>query len=102
MNIDGLEPTAQTDGIVLNVQAHPGAKKNEIKGVQNGALKVSVTQAPEKGKANRVLAELLAKSLGLKKSQVSLLSGETSGKKRFLFREISADDLLERLAHLPD
>ena len=47
-------------------------------------MKVCVTQSPEKGKANKALMELLSKTLGLKKSQIELISGETSHQKRFL------------------
>ncbi|MDR0871207.1 MAG: DUF167 domain-containing protein, partial [Planctomycetaceae bacterium] len=66
------------DGVLLSVKALPGAKRNEVRGTQGGALKVCVTQIPEKGKANKAVQEQLAKSLGLKKSQVELVSGETS------------------------
>ena len=79
-----LEPHA--DGTILPVRAQPGARRNEIRSVQDGQLKVCVTQQPEKGKANKAVAELLAKKLGLKKSQIELLSGETSHQKRFLVR----------------
>ena len=58
-------------------------------------LKVSVTQAPEKGKANKAVIELLAKKLGLKKSQIELIAGETSHQKRFLLREIKPDELAQ-------
>lgn len=93
-----VELEAGSDGTILPVQAHPGAKKNEIKGAQNGMLKVSVTQIPERGKANRAIADFLAKSLGLKKSQLELLSGETAGKKRFLVRGLSPVELAEKIA----
>lgn len=57
----------QTDeGIVLPVKAHAGARKNGITGEHAGALKVSVTQAPEKGKANKALAKVIASDLGLR------------------------------------
>ena len=65
--------------------------------MQDGALKVCVTQAPEKGKANKAIAEVLAKWLGVRKSQVHLLSGETASQKKFLVREIDKDDLAERI-----
>lgn len=93
-----LEPHA--DGTILPVRAHPGARRNEIRDVQDGMLKVSVTQAPEKGKANKAVIELLCKKLALKKSQFELLSGETSHQKRFLVRGIKPDELAERLKRL--
>jgi uncharacterized protein len=89
-----LEPHA--DGTILPVRAQPGARRNEIRGEQDGQLKVCVTQAPEKGKANKAVAELLAKKLGLKKSQFELISGETSHQKRFLVRGIGPKELAER------
>ena len=85
------------DGLILPVRAQPGARRNEIRGVQDGALKVCVTASPEKGKANKALVELLAKSLGLKKSQIELISGQTSHQKRFLLRGATREGLLARL-----
>jgi uncharacterized protein len=91
-----LEPHA--DGTILPVRAQPGARRNEIRGVQEGQLKVCVTQSPERGKANKALIELLAKSLKLKKSQIELISGQTSHQKRFLVRGLDSKTLAERIA----
>ena len=85
-------------GTILPVRAQPGARRNEIRGPQDGMLKVCVTQSPEKGKANKALIELLCKSLGLRKSQIELLSGETSSQKRFLVYGLAPKDLAERIA----
>lgn len=85
------------DGTILLVRAQPGARRNEIRAVSEGPLKVCVTQAPEKGKANKAVVELLAKKLGLRKSQVALVAGETSQQKRFLIRGITADELAARI-----
>jgi uncharacterized protein len=93
-----LQPHA--DGTILPVRAQPGARRNEIRGEQDGMLKVRVTQSPEKGKANRALIELLSKSLGLRKSQVELIAGETSHQKRFLVRDIAVRELAERIRRL--
>ncbi len=91
-----LEP--RENGVVLPVKAHPGARRNEIRGEQNGMLRVSVTQAPEKGKANKAIVALLSKLLSLKKSQIQLVSGETSSQKRFLISDASVAELAERIA----
>ena len=88
---------SRNDGVLLPVRAHPGARSAGIRGEQDGALKVSVTQAPEKGKANKAILELLAKQLRLRKSQLELVSGETSQQKRFLVRDITADELQQRI-----
>ena len=86
------------EGTILPVRAQPGAKRNEIRGEQDGMLKVCVTQSPEKGKANKAVIELMAKSLGLRKSQIELISGETSHQKRFLIRGITPEELAQILA----
>ncbi len=86
------------EGTILPVRAHPGSRRNEIRGEQDGMLKVCVTQSPEKGKANKAVVELMAKSLGLRKSQIELISGETSHQKRFLIRGIMPEELAQKLA----
>ena len=93
-----VELADHAEGIVLPVRAQAGGSKNGIRGEQNGMLKVSVTQIAEKGKANKALAEVIAKGLGLKKSQVELLSGETQSQKKFLIRDISREELAQRIA----
>jgi uncharacterized protein (TIGR00251 family) len=88
------------EGTILPVHAHAGARRNEIRGQQNGRLKVSVTQSPEQGKANKALIALLSQKLSLRKSQLALLSGETSPKKQFLVRGLTPTQLAQRIAQL--
>jgi uncharacterized protein (TIGR00251 family) len=90
-----LQPHPQ--GVILPVRAQPGARCNEIRGRQDGCLKVCVTQSPEKGKANKALVALLSKTLSLRKSQLELIAGETSRTKRFLVREITPKELAARI-----
>lgn len=91
-----LEP--REGGVALPVKAQPGAKRNAVAGVHAGALKVAVTVAPEQGKANQAIAALLAETLGLKKSDVELLAGQTSRTKKFFVRGIAVGELRARLA----
>jgi hypothetical protein len=92
-----LSLTAHSQGVVLPVKAQPGAKRSGLCGVQNGVLKVAVTQIAEKGKANQALVEILADSLGLRKSQLRLLAGETARNKRFLVIGIDREELTRRI-----
>jgi uncharacterized protein (TIGR00251 family) len=87
-------------GVVLPVRAQPGAKRDEIRGEQDGELKVAVTQAPEKGKANKAIIELLARRLRLRKSQVELLAGANGNHKRFLILGVTLQDLQASIAKL--
>ena len=75
-----------TDHVRLSVKLTPNAGRDGIDGVEADAggemlLKARVTAAPEKGKANKALIELLAKSLKLPKSSMSVISGDTARKK---------------------
>jgi uncharacterized protein (TIGR00251 family) len=90
-----VEPNVE--GAILPVRAQPGARRNGLGGEHDGHLKVSVTQAPEKGKANQAIVKVLCDQLGLRKSQIELLTGETASRKRFLIRGIAADELLRRI-----
>lgn len=85
-------------GVVLSVRVHPGAKRNEIRTGQADSLRVSVTTAPEKGKANKAVIELLAKSFEIRKSQMEILSGETSSQKRILITDASIEQLQEKIS----
>ncbi len=93
-----IELQSTTEGIILPVHAQPGARKNGITGVHAGRLKVAVTQAPEKGKANQALLKLLAGLLGIKRSQIALVAGETSSHKKFQITGIDQAVLEQRLA----
>jgi uncharacterized protein (TIGR00251 family) len=88
------------EGCVLPVRAQPGARKAGVLGEQGGALKVAVTAPPEDGRANKALTEALRDLLGLKRSQVELLAGETSRDKKFLIRGLTKAKLEERVARL--
>jgi uncharacterized protein (TIGR00251 family) len=89
-----LTPT----GVLLPIQVKPKASRNGLAGVHAGRLKVAVTAAPEKGRANAALLEVLADALGLKRSQLSLVAGETDPRKTVLVTGITPEDLHARLA----
>lgn len=95
-----IELLPHDQGTIIPVHAQPGAKRNGILGERAGALRVAVTAAPEKGKANAAIQAVLAESLGCRPSQVSLISGETSRQKRFLVVAVSPEELQSRLAAL--
>jgi uncharacterized protein len=89
-------------GVILPVLAHPAAKREGISGERAGALRVAVSAAPEKGNANVAIQSVLAEALGCRSNTITLLSGDTSRKKRFLIDGITADELLRRLAPFLD
>ena len=54
-----LHLTETSEGVLVPVLAKPGAKANKIVGVHNGRVRVAVSAAPEKGKANDAIAAVL-------------------------------------------
>ena len=62
----------------LPVRVQPRAKRDEIAGERGGALLVRVTAPPVDGKANQAACALVAKRVGVPKSAVSVLRGESS------------------------
>src|SRR5262245_59857901 len=86
------------EGVVLQVRAQPGARKNAVLGEHAGALKIAVTAPPEDGRANLALVELLRDKLGLKRSQIELIAGVTSRDKRYLIRGVTRDELTARVS----
>lgn len=87
-------------GVVISAKAVPGDKRNGVHGCHDGMLRVSVVQVAEKGKANSAIRIVLAKDLGVKKSQVSLVSGDTNRNKRFLLAGVDATELRARIDEL--
>ncbi len=92
--------TWEKGGAAFYVKAHAGAKRDRVAGLHDGMVKVEVTTAPEKGKANRAIAKLLAKTLGVGTGDLTLLSGGTNQKKRFGVAGVGADGLRVRLLAL--
>ncbi len=88
-----IEVIEHAEGCILPVRAQPGAKKTSVVGEYNGALKIAVTSPPENGRANDAVVEALRDSLGLKRSQISLIIGQSSRDKKFLIRDMSKPEL---------
>jgi uncharacterized protein len=86
------------DGVILSVKALAAARKTGITGLHAGALKLAVTQAPEKGKANLAIQQLIADLLGAKRSQIELVGGETASRKQFLIRGLTAEQIEQTIA----
>lgn len=57
------------------------AKKESVEKISENSYKVKVTTPPEKGKANKRVIELLSEELNIKKRNIRIVSGETSGNK---------------------
>ena len=73
----------EKDGVVLfDVRVVPRSSRSEIVGEHDGALKIRLASPPVDGAANAELPQLLAKSFGVAKAQIEIVSGLTSKVKR--------------------
>ncbi len=76
-------------GLVLRLRLTPNSSRDQIDGLVTLAsgersLKVRVRAVPEKGKANKAAIRLIAKSIGLAPSKLSLASGGKDRNKEIL------------------
>ena len=80
-------------GVVVSVKVQPNASKDRVVGEHADQIKIAVTVAPEKGKANKAVIKILCKSLGVKSSDIQIVSGETSRDKKVFIRNINEEDI---------
>jgi len=85
------------EGVIFPVKVVPGSSRTDVVGPFGEMLKIKVSAAPERGKANQCLLRFLAQRLGLKKSAIRIIAGQTSTVKQILVSGISAEMLLEKL-----
>lgn len=86
--------------VYLDVKVVPKASRAALAGWLGEVLKVTVTAAPEKGRANAAVEALLAEQLCLPAAQVSVVAGHGHPRKRLAIRGLSADALQSRLQAL--
>jgi uncharacterized protein len=68
-------------GVRIAVQITPNAKKTEVIGVLDDALKVKLQAQPIEGRANEALVKFLANSLKVPRSALTITHGLTSKRK---------------------
>jgi len=96
--MDELKIEKTDGGIIFTTKVVPGSSRTGVCGIFSGMVKIKVSAAPEKGKANAALVGFLAKKLGVKKKCISIISGQTGAVKRVQVSGVSAETLLKRLA----
>lgn len=77
---------AVADGVRLRLKVTPRARRDRVEGLApeadgGVALKVSVTAAPEDGKANAAVIKLLAAEWGVAKSTIEVVLGAADRRK---------------------
>ena len=85
--------------MLIHVHATPGARRNQVGGSHDGALRVAVSAPADKGRANQAIAKTLAKALGLRPAQLELVRGQTNRRKVFAVHDAPAG-MEQRIAEL--
>ena len=84
-------------GVELDVLVQPRASRTRAVGEHGGRLKIQVAAPPVEGEANAALVAFLASALGVRKSDVALVRGDSGRRKTVRVAGVSAADALARL-----
>jgi hypothetical protein len=100
MDIDVVRRAARlVDGRVhLVVQAKPRSKREGVEAGREGGVVVRVRAPPVEGAANERVVEVLAELLGVRKSAVAIVRGDTARHKEIAIAGVGIDDVVARLA----
>lgn len=83
--------------MILEVKITPNASKNEILRWEERRIAIKIKGIPEKGKVNENLISFLAKTLGIAKAQINIVSGQASRLKKLNIQGISLEQIKELL-----
>jgi uncharacterized protein (TIGR00251 family) len=87
-------PIRETEtGVMFSIRVLPKSSRSEITGIQDDALKIKIAAPPVEGRANEACMELLAERLGVRKSQISIVSGHQSRKKTVAVAGLKKKDI---------
>jgi len=91
-------------GLVFKIRVQPRSSKNAVVGIHGDALKIKLTAPPVGGKANKACLQFLARCLGIAKTDLEIVSGQTSRTKHihlaFPSGEAATKDEKARLTRL--
>ena len=88
--------TEANGNVTFAVHVVPRASRNQIVGVEGGALKIKLTAPPVEGAANAALIQFVAEWLGVRRSAVSIVSGDKARNKLVRVNGVTQKQVLER------
>ena len=68
--------TEANGAVTFAVRVVPRSSRNQVVGIVGGVLKIKLTAPPVEGAANTALIEFVAERLGVRRSAVSIVSGD--------------------------
>jgi uncharacterized protein (TIGR00251 family) len=83
----------------LAVKLQPGASRNAVVAKAGGEWKLAVTAPPVNGRANDACILLLSEVLGVPRSAVTIVRGQTSRRKILEIYGLTAEEIERRLMH---
>ena len=86
----GKEPGSRAN---FPVKVQPKASRDQVAGYREGVLQLRVTAPPDKGRANAAVVSLLAQALGVAKSRVRIVRGQTSRDKLVTVESLSPEEV---------
>jgi uncharacterized protein len=89
--------TEANGSVTFAVRVVPRSSRNRVIGVEGGALKIKLTAPPVEGAANAALIEFVAEWLGVRRSAVSIVSGDKARNKLVRVSGVKREQLLKRL-----
>jgi uncharacterized protein len=90
-----LIPTSS--GVRFAIKVVPGASRDRVVGLLGDALKVAVSKPPSGGAANGAVIQLLAKALGVREAQVTIVAGHSNPRKEIEVSGITETELDRKL-----
>jgi len=81
----------------LSVHVTPGARRNSVTALKEGIWYIKIAAPPVEGKANLELVAYLSKTLDLRKSNLSVLKGQTSRNKLVSVMGMSRAEVTQKL-----
>ncbi len=75
------------------VKVQPKASRDQVAGYRDGVLQLRVTAPSDKGRASAAVVALLADALGVAKSRVRIVRGQSSRDKVLTVESLTPEDV---------
>jgi uncharacterized protein len=93
-----LRATEKDGFLTIDIVVQPRASRDAVT-LEDDRLKVSVTAPPVDGKANEAVTRTLAETLGIPRTSIDILRGDTGRRKTVRIRGVTLAALLQALKH---
>ena len=86
------------DETILAVRVTPGAKRNTVTACKEGVWNIKIAALPVEGKANKELFAFLSKKMGIRRSSLNVIKGQSSRNKLVSVSGMSQKEIARRLS----